>query len=53
MGRVTKGGCAKICTHHRKPIAGGRPVANGIATNDIASQITGPYTNATATAPAG
>src|SRR5690242_17394558 len=53
IGIVTNGGCAKIWTHQRKPIRGKWPTASGITTSDITSQMIGPYTIATVSAPAG
>src|SRR3954463_14375102 len=50
-GTVTNGTCAAICTHQRNPNAGALPVAAGITTSDITSQMRGPYTAATASAP--
>ena len=41
-GIVTKGTCAKICTHHRKPSVGNLPVARGMTASDITSQMRGP-----------
>ena len=41
-GIVTKGTCAKICTHHRKPSVGNLPVARGMTASDIISQMRGP-----------
>jgi hypothetical protein len=41
-GIVTKGTCAKICTHHRNPSVGNLPVARGMAASDITSQMRGP-----------
>ena len=45
--------CAPTWIHQRVPMVGGLLVANGITISDMTSQITGPYTAATAKAPPG